>query len=668
MPARPKFRKLQHNAGTEHPSNLLFFDCESVERSASGDGWHRELSWRLACAVACRIESGRVTRRQAVTCHAPEDLWEFVESRQDASRPLWVFAHNLHFDLTQARFWDRLESREYDIGPIVPGPGEKRVTGKREWKGSMCIRRAPYFLKLMGRRGPVVFCDTLNYFSSPLVDLGAAVGRPKLPMPSVYTDGPEWEAYCMNDVEIIEELVTRTLIRWKEEKCGVWATTAAGLAVHSWRHTPGREDGLGQAPDVTFKESEEQDEYEREGYYGGYVGAFYLGAFGAGPAVPQVGASAAGGSLAGPGEGPYYHLDVRSLYPFVMRNNNYPCNRVDSEVGPSVAKLALRMKTLDAIASVRINCSDEEFPMRRDGCLTYCTGTYVTTLAGPELRRALACGAVASVGWALFYATGPIFRDWVDYWWERRKKAINSSDSVDSLACKLVMNSLSGKFAQKPGRWVDREAGECMYASGWGHWYRQSADGYHEYRAIGGNVQRWEDGGTTEYGFPAISAFITAYGREYMLTLRRTAGARAVLHQATDSLIVTRAGYERLCEAGYVGGADLGTLKVEGTTTDGAVYGPNWYECDGVVTRAGWWGGAELGIDGNWYRDTWETCETNLRANPDGVQRISTHVMRGAQVNAKGFVDPDGFVWPLVCADPLPEHTSGRNRRLVSGL
>lgn len=678
-------RRLKHNAGTEAPAHMVFVDTESCFLDPIEDGTVRPMRFMLGCATYLRMVSGKETRRDELDFNSIPAFWEWIDGLQSPKSLLWVFAHNIHHDLTQLCFWDLLERGVYTPGPVAPTPGDPRVRGKRPWTGAMCLRRSPYFMRLMGRNGRIVFCDTYNYFPTSLARIGEQTGVPKMPMPGPAAEETEWYAYCRNDVRVIETVVTETIRRWRADKCGVWATTSAGLAVHSFRHGAGRENGHGKAPDIIFTPSPAWDARERLCYLGGYSSVLYVGNvcaldLGSGglPEAPDA-------DTGTPERPPIVSVDARSLYPSRMAESVYPRKRLHYVANPSVARAASELSALGACAEVLIDDPDNEYPIRYGGRLVYALGKYVAHLCGAELKRAFDSGSVAAVNWIQYYSVADLFSEFVGYWWERRRRAEAEGDRIGSLLAKTVLNSLSGKFGQKPGRWVQAPKDHDMIGVLWGQWGRFHEGRVRNYRNVAGVTQRWDEPPSAEetlaalesgvreedlellscgdLPFPAISAFITAEGREHMRRARMIAGFGRVLHQAVDSLHLTREGYERLIAAGLCRDGELGSFRLTGEYHTGEFFGTNWYTLNGNVTRTGIWGRAKLSADGHWYAERWDSCESDLDRNPGGLTRVASVDLGIDTPDGFGRVGSDGFVTPIVLPEPADARPGPMNGR-----
>lgn len=644
---RPGCRRLKINHGTEVPQNLLFFDTETTSETVIGASHkHKVLRFRFGFAKACRIEGNRITRIKELLFDDIESFWRFVESRQSVRSPLTVYAHNIHFDLNQTMFFDQMETGRFLTGEVSPGPGEKRVRGSRPWNGMACIRRSPYFYKTMGIKGKVNFVDTYNYFPMSLERIGESFGFAKGKMPDFGDDIKNWHEYCKQDVEILFRVMTETLLAWKRLDCGVWQVTSASLAMHSFLHGTGKEVTGIESPGILIKENPEHADFERLGYYGGYTGAFFIGKV---ISKEQAARDRYEPSADRPEPiriGPVYRVDVNSLYPFVMMNKKYPINRLDVYDEIFVHDLERLARAHGILAVVRLRTPEIPFPVSHKQRLVYSLGEFVTVLCGDELTEALEKRRIVHVYRAITYAVADIFTPFVKFWSGERIKAKKEGNVARSVLCKMIMNSLYGKFGQKPGRWVDRPGVVPAVPEGYGEWVDATTGKPVLFRAYSGNSQEWVDDYRSEYEFPAISAFVTANARHYMRKLIKVAGERNVLHQSTDSLLLLEPGMIALNEAGLIDPHEIGKLKHELTASECEIWGGNWYKCAGKFTRTGFWGRAKETPDGKHVAEVWETCETQLQRKPDGSHWITEIELQHQNPQPKGIVDPDGSVRP----------------------
>src|SRR5271165_5695729 len=123
--------------------------------------------------------------------------------------------------------------------------------------------------------------------------------------------------------------------------------------------------------------------------------------------------------------------------------------------------------------------------------------------------------------------------------------ARRQGDRLEEAFCKLILNSLSGKWGQRSRRWVLRP--NRVPLQRWGTWYEVSQpDNPIEgevpitrcYRGVAGKTQELVTDGIPRHCFPAISAFICSHGRERLRFLRNACPPRSVYYQAVDSLLL----------------------------------------------------------------------------------------------------------------------------------
>lgn len=683
------YRRLQANHGTEAPSSIISFDCETKQEARSKSGKTIAQVFWFGCAEYFRLEKGKKTRVDKLTFHKPRDFWEFVESKQQLRIPLWVFAHNLHFDLTVSGFFDELESGRFSLGPIYPSPSEKRVRGKKEWKGFSCVRSSPYFWKLMGTRGRVNFVDTYNYCPSSLRSIGESLDCPKLEFPSYDDPFSKWEVYCQNDVEIVSRLIESLIRAWKESDCGVWQMSAASAAMHAFRHYKNPKTKKIESPDLIFAEDRVWDNAEREGYFGGYTGAFFSGIIHPSKARPDVETQDNTPYTERPVYGPVYSVDVRSLYPAMMESQLFPRCRLHRVENMPLREFVTRSSQGCAMAKVLINSWKEEFPVRHNEHLIYATGRYETVLCGPELLRAIHTNSIEKVIWSQFYSLSRLFRPFVQKFWTMRQEAERDGKGYLSLFAKMILNSLSGKFGQKAGQFKRVDNVPCEVD--WGEWLevgrtkdgrptgesftvpkgkrsRQKDTDYSQtllFRGIAGITHLWEETHLPYHSFPAISAFITAYGREMLREARHDLPAGSVLYQATDALLITQEGFNALKRKKWLNPTELGYFALKDKADFGEICGTNWYRLGEDTKRSGLWGRAKEGEDGKTYAESWETCETHLLSPPKPEILVTRHELTTSDPKPKMIYNPQGWgnFFELI---PTPEpfqHTESKKEK-----
>lgn len=637
---------LSGNASTETPSNLLFFDTES--RAVHTGLTTTTLSLRLWVAIHVRLEKGLVVSEKLTHGYSNQTFWDSILPLVQPKKPLHVYAHNLGFDLTQVDVWDQMDRGTLKLNSDkVPGR-------KRAFRGIMAIDGNPCFMKLASERGVCWFVDTLNYWQCSLADLGNSINLPKLAIDPLSCSEDDLYEYCVRDVAIIKGAVVKLIQHWRYHDLGNWRSTAAGLSMQNYRHwCCGSDDSplkRHEKFDILIDKESASIPLEREAYYGGRIEAFYVGQVMSKPEHSKYYSE----DVKSKPCGPIYHLDVRSMYPYCMWRSYFPIKRERELTSITVKDLENIVPAKGATAEVLINSWQDTYPLRYGGRQIHASGRFWTVLCGAELNRALASSHVEDVGKCTIYRTAPIFYDWVSEWWKRRHDAERHNDFAAMSLCKLILNSLSGKFAQRPLTWKD--VTDVIPQRRWGSWYYSNDDtgDSRYYRAIAGNVQLRATGDEPEHSFPAISAFITSCAREYLRKLMIVAGARNVLYVSTDALIVTDAGYGNLLMGGKVVGENLGCLSLKGKYDDGEIGGQGVYRLGESWTASGLWGRAEQAADGGWNADQWQSLESIVSSKPTGQVMIKNVPVCPPLPRPKGEMLADGWIKPLQII-PTPE-------------
>ncbi|GAJ24776.1 unnamed protein product, partial [marine sediment metagenome] len=170
---------------------------------------------------------------------------------------------------------------------------------------------------------------------------------------------------------------------------------------------------------------------ERESYKGGRVECFYLGDL---------------------NNENYYILDVNSLYPFVMANNDYPVKYKRIMHNITLQDLYTRLKHRAMVARVLIETDEPVYAVRRGRCI-FPIGRFWVTLCTPELKHAFKHNHIKKVDVCVIYEHENIFRSYIDTFYTLRNEFRSAGVEVFEQLCKYMMNSLYGKFGQKGENW-----------------------------------------------------------------------------------------------------------------------------------------------------------------------------------------------------------------------
>ena len=249
-----------------------------------------------------------------------------------------------------------------------------------------------------------------------------------------------------------------------------------------------------------------------------------------------------------PGEYPEVAVyDVNSEYPAVMAAGTFPASYLGGWVTEYTGKPGIytvrfwQPADRGRLPLLHVKNDRGGFDYVFEG-----TGTYTQ----PELDLLVELGGRFEVieGY-VYYETEPIFKDFIDYWYGVRLTAQAEGNDGLSYICKILMNSLYGKFGQKEEGWSIQ------------FW---DADKMAEEVAAGtefiehGDIVVVRENKANETTFVGIAAFVTGYARALLFRYFMTAQdlGCTVVYCDTDSLHV-------IDGESLPVGSGLGALKLE---------------------------------------------------------------------------------------------------------
>jgi hypothetical protein len=471
------------------------------------------------------------------------------------------------------------------------------------------------FFTFQSDKQKIHLLDNSNYWQVSLADLGKEFGVSKGEVDFETATDDELSIYCRQDVAVLVTVWQFWLSFLDEHNLGDFAITGAGQAWNAYRH---------KFMDVQIGIHNRADaiDLERASYRGGRVEVFQTGEFN--------------------GQH-YYKLDVNGLYAYVKADSPHPQKLLKIVRARNPDELFTLLQRWLAIADVVVDTDKPYYPYKSRSGNFFPTGVFHTQLCTPELRIAIAEGHLRAIGEVALYEPADLFSEYINTLTPLRQQYKAAGDTGRSLICKLLRNSLYGKFAQRGykqevlgdapldevsvRRWVQAETGDrCV------DW------------TFGGKTIRQYYEGESFDSFPAVSAHTAAYAREHMLMLLDLAGWENVLYMDTDSLIVGEKGFKRLeCARDNL---RLGHLKVEGVTTNLEILAKKAYRFGGRDTIKGIKKKAErISID-TYSQEYFTTLNYCFRKGDlDSVQTYDVEVQtRNVVTNA--VVSKDGTVTP----------------------
>lgn len=571
----------------------MWYDVETSPEPHPDGGERHRLTFGWACYR--RRHRGSWSEPEWLRFTDASTFWDWIESKTHDRTALLLLAHNAAYDATVLGAWRELPERDWTLKSAVYDSPPFIMTFRR---GSRSLR----------------LWDTLNWFRTSLAKVGERVGLAKLDRPEVWTGADSDDAYGKRDVEII----MRATLQWwsflREHDLGGAAPTLAAQSLTAFRH---------KYLDVRIlcDGSETALRMARDAYHGGRTECWRLGRL----------------------RGTWALLDIRSMYPYVMREARYPTILRSVYKRVTDSELKVWTQTACVVAECELDTDEPVYPFRADGRLIFPVGRFRATLSTPELVYALRAGHVQRVDRVAVYDAASVFRSFVDDIYALRVGRRDQGDETGAYFLKILMNSLYGKFGQvlrrdvhvgpapdlQPRTWIelDHETGEAR-----------------RMRAFAGQLHRLESGGESWWSHPAIAAHVTAYARLHLWRIIRAAGTRSVAYMDTDSVLVDGRGASKL-RSRWVGDA-LGMLQVEGVYDSVELHGPKDYRMGSKRRTKGVRPSADWIAPDTVEQELWHGLRGLIQAGDVSSPRVERRTKTLKRRYVKGRVLPGGRVRP----------------------
>lgn len=534
--------RIKENKTTELPQNCIWFDTETIPFQIAPGETGQRLDFGWGCFQSKR-SNGKWTEPVWQRFTKPIQFLKWIESRTREKTRTYIFAHNLHFETAVLNCFYHLP--------------------KLGWENSRMIVESPPFI-MAWRKGKktIEWLDTGNWWMQSAAKIAASIGMSKLPFPSRSASKSVWDTYCRNDVEIIRRACHFWFEFIERYDLGGFARTLAGQSFRAYRHRFMKHD-------IFIDDHIRADKLGRDSYHGGRTECLFIGKR----------------------KGPIHVYDINSMYPFVMRENEFPVKKVCYARVPSVKELSKWLIDFCLVADIELETSTPRYAHLYDHKIIFPTGRFRTVLTTPDIRNALENGDIIKCYAFAAYEKAPIFRSFVDELYRLRLEAKSKNDEVMTYNLKILLNSLYGKFGQTGRVWETVRQTSDLTVNTWTEIDLETHTVY-SWRQFGGVVQCKKQDDESYQSFPAIASHVTAYARDLLWRYFDLCGHQNVLYTDTDSLFVTEAGKRNL--ESLIHPTRLGALKHEKTFDWLEIYGPKDYRsnlgvvCKGVKATAEW--------------------------------------------------------------------------------
>jgi len=423
--------------------------------------------------------------------------------------------------------------------------------------------------------------------------------------------------YFKRDAEILEKVMLGWFQFIKNNDLGNFGLTLPSQAFNAYRHKF-------MGTKLYLHRPGQPERLERQSYKGGRVECFFIGK------APK---------------DTYYKLDINSMYPYVMANRDYPYRCMYALKNPALTRLEPWLSEHCVIAEVEIDTPEPVYPVYHEGKTIFPVGHFIVTLTTPSLKYALSHGHIKEIKEVGLYNKANIFKDYVNYFYGKRKEYQKAGNDIYQYACKILLNSLYGKFGQKSRIEKTVDYSDNMACR------REEIIDIRTGRLItemifGGKKRITEINEVESFNsFCAIASHVTDYARMLLWSYIKKAKPKTLFYCDTDCLIVNSEGYKTY--ENEIEPNSLGAFKIEDVSTDLEIRGLKHYRFGKDWKRKGVRKQAEQISDYQFVMDIWPGFPLVFRQKMTEPYTVYKQEKNLTEEYTKGEVQFDGWVKPI---------------------
>lgn len=608
---------LRPNHGEWTPPCVITLDTET--RQEDGD---RELqTLRLWCATKVGRPDGITdwSTRDDASGESTVELADQVQAWTKGNNTIWLYCHNLSFDLSVTRLPLELIRLGWEVTDFA-------LDGRSPW------------MRFAKGRKHLTLCDSWSWLPTGIAQIGGLVGIDKPELPSADDGRGTWLERCWADTEILTQAVHTLMDWWQTTGRGRWSITGAASGWNAYRHTP-------TVQRIIIDPDAEAVAWDRRAIYGGKRWVGYVGALNVGR---------------------YAEIDFERAYTVVAAELPLPLRRRNRFESLPIDDLRVDSPRWGIIAEVEIETDRPRWPVRHGKRMWYPVGRFRTVLTSPEILEARNLGCLRSIGPGCTYQLGMSMQPWARWCLELQAAPADEVPGVVKVAAKQWGRSVIGKWAQRSYSKIKLGVAPT---EGWGYedTWMHNEESKGSVVDLGG--QRWlsYSDGNGDNAFPAILAFVEGYVRVRLGRAIDFMGTTAVVQCDTDGMIVAERALNRRIRNGVLPDgvqADDGdnvasalravsevtaplTLRVKSIYHRIETIGPQHMILNGHRRFSGVPASAEEWSDGKLHAKVWPKMAWQMKHGDDrGYVRVwAKYVIAGTF--APGWVLESGRVVPL---------------------
>lgn len=587
---------LRPNEKTWTPAVVAFLDTETRMTQLADSEAHTLRCW-AAQLIVRRDKRKSVEWQESDEGLFASDSAITIAGWNHKHPTLWVYCHNLAFDLTTSEITTHLAKLGYVVTEFAidsPSP----------------------FVKLTNGRCHLTLADSFSWLPARLEDVAAKIGMYKPELPGNDDDDTWWLARCRADADILATAMTTIMQWWQENDLGHWSVTGSASGWNVMRHKI-------DARRIVINTSPDGIAADRRAIYGGRRGLWRAG---------QLPASR------------YADIDFSAAYPTIAESLSLPIERMSHFTSLPVDHRWITSDRHGIIARVRIATDIPRWPVRAGKRVWYPAGEFWADLAGPDIAEAQRLGCLREIGDGWVHRLGHVLRPWAQWCLATSRGDDPSVPEVVRLWAKHCGRAVIGKWAQRAFQTI--ELGPAPRHGWW------AQDGWNHSQGVRATIidfdgRRWQSSasGDGDNCYPAVLAYVESYVRVRLNRMIESMPSGAVIACDTDGIIADMVTLGTWAPEGVA----LAPLvpRVKGQYTSVEVIGPQHMILDGTRRMAGVPASAKEQADGSLTAALWPKMAWQMGNGRPGEYVRPTQTYRIAATYAPGWLLDNGTVVPI---------------------
>lgn len=517
------------------PDIFVFFDVESKRKFKNNKT--EMLEFEFGCAY---IWNRKEDITEKIVYYSIQEFWTYIDNLYSKFNQIYLIAHNTEFDFRQLSGFDQLKNLNFEIKSCILDSvfiiTAERLKDRKKLNAKTKIKQK------------MIIFDTTNFVKKSLKELAISFNLSnKLDINLNTASLEEKIIYCFRDCEIIYVFIKFILEYLQFHNLTEFALTTSSLSFKIFRR-------YFLKHDIYCHNNRHLLKLEKMAYLGGMTQAFKLGKY------ENIDI-----------------LDINSLYPFVMINNDIPTKLIHYDNYHHNPNLTIETINDTSNRYYRIiNCLfnlNEKNALiishNEDNKCIFQHGDQERVLHEKEFEYVKKYGQIKKVYSVLTYEKAKdIFKDYIEFWYNLKQM---ETGAIREFA-KLMLNGLFGKFGQKTH--IVEEFDTNFYDEitlkqinrlpAFSYVHNLLTPTYMGviYKLDNKLVifkDHWLPAYNSNY---AIVGCCTANARMYLISLLQTINIENVLYVDTDSLFIPHKLTEKFQKSNTLGSA-LGQLKIE---------------------------------------------------------------------------------------------------------